>query len=137
MEVKGFPPAVRGAFSVGDAGGGGAGVVAGAVVVVVVVVVVSVEVSGVLLSFELHPTASHVIAVRAIPPATSDRRLVGDLILLPICSVEPRRCPGFLGSQLDLDIVPSTRPAQENFRRPPHQLTPSRTPKVVKLMPGC
>lgn len=97
IEVNGLPPAVRGAFSVGDAGGGGGGA-AGVVAVVVVVVVVVVEVSGALLSFELHPTASHAIAERAIPPATSDRRLVGDLILRSHLFVEPRASPVFPGS---------------------------------------
>jgi hypothetical protein len=91
IEVKGLPPAVRGAFSVGAAGGGGGGAAGVVAVVVVVVVVVVVEVSGALLSFELHPTASHAIAERAIPPATSDRRLVGDLILFPICSSSRER----------------------------------------------
>lgn len=83
IEVNGFPPAVRGTFSVGDAGGGVAGVV------VVVVVVVVVDVSGALPSLELHPTASHVIAERATPPATSEKRLVLDLILRSHLFVEP------------------------------------------------
>lgn len=89
IEVNGFPPAVRGTFSVGDAGGGVAGVVAGGVVVIVVVVVVVVDVSGALPSLELHPTASHVIAERATPPATSEKRLVLDLILRSHLFVEP------------------------------------------------
>lgn len=94
IEVNGLPPAVLGAFSVGDAGGGGGG--AAGVVAVVVVVVVVVEVSGALLSFELHPTASHAIAERAIPPATSDRRLVGDLMLFPSVR-RAASLPGFPG----------------------------------------
>ncbi|MCG7595908.1 hypothetical protein [Mycobacterium sp. PSTR-4-N] len=93
IEVNGLPPAVRGTFSVGDAGGGVAGVVAGGVVVVVVVVVV-VDVSGALPSLELHPTASHVIAVRATPPATSEKRLVLVVILRSHLFVEPHAFPG-------------------------------------------
>jgi hypothetical protein len=70
----GAPGSMRGAFSVGLAGGA---------VVVVVVVVVVVDVSGAFSSSLAHDAVSTTIAVIAVPPATAaTRRPKADLMIL-------------------------------------------------------